>query len=380
MILPEAQAGDIELDPKRGKKNHQKMKPYLVLQYLMRHTDEEHPATALDIGAYLFDECEILSERRSIYRDIDEINKVLYMLDNKCTIEEATEAIDDDEYDEEKVIVYKPNKGFYVRQRQYDENDIRLLAECVYSARFLDIKRSKKLVDVVCSHVSETQAEKIKHDVYLVDRTRTDNTAVYYSVSTINDAMSKRLDGEAHTPEKISFHYTKYSINDMSKTVARRKGAEYTVSPYQLLMNDGNYYLLAYSDRYKEMRTYRVDRMKDVTLTGVPRDGKEAFDALDMDSYTKRVFGMYGGDRRYCTIRFINPLLDTAIDRFGRKRVIYRPVDERHFTIETEVEISDQFFSWLCGFGKRVKIMAPDEVAQQYRAFLDKICRMYDPE
>ena len=166
MILPEAQADDIELDPKRGKKKHQKMKPYLVLQYLMRHTDEEHCATALDIGAYLFDQCEILSERRSIYRDIDEINKVLWMLDNDSTIEEAEEAIDNDEYDEEKTIVYKPNKGFYVRQRQYDENDIRLLAECVYSARFLDQKRSKRLVDVVCNHVSEKQAEKIKHDVY----------------------------------------------------------------------------------------------------------------------------------------------------------------------------------------------------------------------
>ena len=66
----------------------------------------------------------------------------------------------------------------------------------------------------------------------------------------------------------------------MSQQVERRKGAMYTVSPYKLLINDGNYYLLAFDDASKSMRTYRVDRMKSVNLTGVPREGKEAFDAI----------------------------------------------------------------------------------------------------
>ena len=33
----------------RGKKNNQKMKPFLVYQYLMRHTDENHVIRADDI-------------------------------------------------------------------------------------------------------------------------------------------------------------------------------------------------------------------------------------------------------------------------------------------------------------------------------------------
>ena len=33
----------------RGKKNNQKMKPFLVYQYLMRHTDENHVVRADDI-------------------------------------------------------------------------------------------------------------------------------------------------------------------------------------------------------------------------------------------------------------------------------------------------------------------------------------------
>ena len=82
-----------------GKKVNQKVKPYVVLQYLLRESDEEHVKTAEDVVAYL-DECGISAERRSIYRDIDEINRVALMMEEGCTIDEATEMIEDDEDNE----------------------------------------------------------------------------------------------------------------------------------------------------------------------------------------------------------------------------------------------------------------------------------------
>ena len=362
-----------------GKREHQKIKPYIVLEYLMQNSDEEHAISAKDIIDYLQDDCGIDAERRSIYRDIDEINKVLYMLENECSIQEAEEVLDDpDEGEAEKFIVYDKNrKGFYVRQRKYDLNDIRLLAECVYSARFIDEKRAKRLVKVAGSLVSQWQADTILHDALLIDRTKTTNTTVYYSVMDINRAMSTGSAEARHTPEKITFKYQKYSIEDVSKTVDRRKGSLYKVSPYRLLINDGNYYMLAFDDRSKEMRTYRVDRMKSVNLTGEPRDGEEVFAALDLQNYTQRVFGMIGGQRVRLTLRFVNPLLDTVIDRFGTKGVTYSEYDETHFTVSPEVEISDQFFSWLCCFGNRAKIIGPDFLTEQFTAFLDKIRAMY---
>ena len=48
-----------------------------------------------------------------------------------------------------------------------------------------------------------------------------------------------------------------------------------------------------------------------------------------------------------------------------------------HFTMTTEVDISKQFFAWLCGFGNMVKIMGPDSVAKEFHDYLDKIREMY---
>ena len=95
---------DESLEARHGKKPNQKLKPYLVLQILMENTDENHIMSAADIVAAL-DEMGIYAERRSIYTDIEEINKALYMQDQGCTIQEAAEVLDDPEEGKEARFV-----------------------------------------------------------------------------------------------------------------------------------------------------------------------------------------------------------------------------------------------------------------------------------
>ena len=136
-------------------------------------------------------------------------------------------------------------------------------------------------------------------------------------------------------------------------------------------------YSLAFDDYSPEMRTYRVDRMKDIRFTGEPRDGDDEFKKIDLKTYTKRVFSMFGGEQRLVEIRFINPLLDAVVDRFGTKDVQYARVDDTHFSVTAKVEISDQFFGWILGFGNKAKIVYPDDLMEQFRGYLDNIRAMY---
>ena len=117
--------------------------------------------------------------------------------------------------------------------------------------------------------------------------------------------------------------------------------------------------------------------MKDVKPTGEAREGAEAFAAIDLKSYTQRVFSMFGGKQERVQIRFINPLLDAVVDRFGTKGVLYSKTDDNHFTITAPVEISNQFFSWICQFGRKAKIMMPERVVEQFTAYLDNIRSLY---
>lgn len=357
-----------------GRKSDQKMKPYLVYQYLLRNTDENHVVSAEQIVGFLQETCGIEAERRSIYKDIDAINRAVWVIEN----DEPIDAIDDEYFEDEKAIVYdKHFKGFYVRQRHFEASDIRLISECIYSSKYISQDEAERLVDIMREFVSEYQAEDIHADALVTNRVRTLNKSTLGNINVIYDAMSKEIDGEKHIPEKISFQYLKYSISDLDHQIERRKGVRYTVSPYKLIINDGNYYLLAFDDYSKEIRTYRVDRMKALKRIGLPREGKKEFSEIDLKTYTQRTFSMFSGEKEHVLIKFRMSLLDAAIERFGRANVSYIKNDEHHFTLSTDIEISDQFFGWLCGFGVGAQIVAPDHVKSKFEAFLDGIRKMY---
>ena len=357
-----------------GRQPNQRLKPYLVLQFLLKETDENHVLSADEIVAYL-DEIGVNAERRSIYKDIGEINKVAWIIENGGTIQEAEKAIADEEA---RLVIFDPHRkkrGFYVRQRRYDLNDIRLLAECVYSAKFIPQAQADRLVAVVSDFVSRHQAEKIRNNALVIDRVKTLNKSVLNNISLINDAMATTLDGLPHKPQKISFNYLTYEIGNLDKPVERR--TKYIVSPYYLVIDAGNYYLLAFDDKIQKKRTFRVDRMKNVCFIDEPRDGAEVFAKLDVETFMQRTFSMYSGERTRVKMRFVTSLLNTAIDRFGRRGIVYEKADASHFFVTADVEVSDQFFAWICGFGRRAKIISPEPIVKKFSEFLDKIREMY---
>ena len=361
-----------------GKRPNHKIKPYVILQYLLKNSDINHVQKRKDITAYL-QECGIEAERRSIYQDIKEINRVALMMENDCSLDE----IDPDEIeDEDKLIIYDEHrKGFYVQphKRKYDLDDIRLLAECVYSAKFIAEGQAKRLVSVVSEMGSDFEAETIRHDAFLTDRVKTINKSVLNNISTLNTAMSKAVDGQPHVPVKVTFKYLKYSIHDLTQQVERRPGAEYKVNPFRLMINDGNYYLLAIDDKSGQMRNYRVDRMKNVSLTKEKREGDEEFRKIDIRTYAQRTFSMFEGKQEHVTMQFIMPLLDTVIDRFGTGREIqYFAKGEKYFTVTADVKITDQFFGWILGFGRKAAILSPRSVVDEFTAYLDKVRSMYE--
>lgn len=152
---------------------------YVVLQYLLKYSDENNTKSAYDIIGY-WEDCGISAERRSIYRDIEDINRIMLMLQEDIDLDEADrmfaeaeESGDEEELNELKTVLYDKNKkGFYVRQRKFEVSDMRLLAECVYAAKFIAEGQAKRLVDVICDFVSEKQADRIKHNAFLTDRVK----------------------------------------------------------------------------------------------------------------------------------------------------------------------------------------------------------------
>ena len=341
-----------------AKTEGQKFKSLLVAKYLMENCDEDSPVWMNDILDYLEDEIGNPADRRSVYRDIEALRQELGW-----------------EIEEEKI---GRDMKYTLLSRPFAFDDLRLLAECVYAAKFVSERKAKDMVKAIGQFGTLEQADRLEGETVLADRARTTQTGTMNIISTIKSAMAKRVEGKSVEPRKITFNYLQYDIDNLEEMKERRRGARYIVSPYRLIINDGYYYLLGYDDEYQKMMTFRIDRMKNVKVFDEPRDGEEAFEEMNVKGLTKRVFGMYRGEPVRVSLLCLHTLLDTMVDKFGLGGdTFYRKEDKDFFVVTADVEISEQFYGWLLGFGKRVKIIAPDSAVEDFKAYLDKIRENY---
>jgi len=152
-----------------------------------------------------------------------------------------------------------------------------------------------------------------------------------------------------------------------------------------MIYTDDNYYLLAYIDgKFKHFRVDKMDNVQAFILEGenadivtLEREGNDEFKKKDMSAYTKYTFNMYGDEPTPVTMVFQNRMVGVVMDRFGRDVLIMKE-DDRHFRITVPVAVSDQFFGWVFGLGKMVRIVGPEDVKTKMKKALADISARYE--
>ena len=153
--------------------------------------------------------------------------------------------------------------------------------------------------------------------------------------------------------------------------VYRRDGGRYTVSPYGLIWNNENYYLVAYDDAAGGIRHYRVDRMDGLNVSDAPRTGRQEFDRLDMSVYTHRMFNMFRGKEEVVHLRLPEHMAGLVMDAFGHDVPMMRG-ENGSLIARITVAVSPQFYGWVFGLGSEAEITAPAHIREEYRQLLCK--------
>ena len=136
--------------------------------------------------------------------------------------------------------------------------------------------------------------------------------------------------------------------------------------------DDENYYLVGFDAGSDKIKHYRVDKMQEIRICKDGRLGKEHFKDFDLAAFARKTFGMYGGKDRRLTLEGDNALAGTVIDRFGTD-IMMIPYGKDKFHVSVMVTVSPQFFGWLAGLGKGIRISFPEDVREEYRSFLQGI-------
>ena len=326
-----------------AKSANQKMKLLYLMRILLEKTDENHTMSVPDMIKELA--CyDISAERKSIYDDLEALR--LFGLDIEQVKGRTT--------------------GYYVASREFELPELKLLVDSVQSSKFITQKKTLSLIKKIESLASVYDAQLLQRQVYVRNRVKSMNESVYYNVDEISFAIT--------SDKQIKFKYYEYDVAKNRRY--RHDGAFYTVSPFALLWDDENYYMLAFDGGAGILKHYRVDKMSEISAFDESRQGKEEFEKVDMSAYSQKVFGMFRGDQTAVRMRFANHLAGAVIDRFG-KDIMLVPEDDEHFTVTAEVAVSGHFFAWIFGFGTECEILSPENVRQKMRDYTKDVLAQY---
>ena len=318
----------------------EKLKLLYILKILREETDADHRIFVPEIIRRLSD-LGITAERKSIYRDLEVLSS--YGFD-----------------------VLHDRSGCALVSREFELAELKLLVDAVQASRFITGKRREELTKKLTDLASRHQAKQLKRYVRVEDTESEQSRSLLTNVDWIHTAMTDN--------SQIRFQY--FDWTPEKERLLRHDGKVYELSPWGLIWNNENYYLLAYDEKIGKIRHFRVDKMVNIRKSEKTREGFETYSRFDFSKYSSKLFGMFSGEECTVTIRCENSLAGAVIDRFGTGVSIFAGRDG-HFDFSVPVIVSNNFYSWVLQFGKRMEIIAPVSVRDGMRDMLSDIGGLY---
>jgi len=313
-----------------------KRRPFYLGKILYERTDEDHYLTTNQLIRILEEEYGITSYRATIASDIAMLNQLgMDIAEVKST-----------------------QNRYKVLSRRFDIAELKLLIDAVQSSKFISADKSVRLTEKICSLAGGYQADMLQRNLVVEGQVKGDNERLYIIVDTINQAIN--------SGRKISFFYSNYVV--AKKNLRRRQGNEHVFSPFYLVWNGDYYYVIGWSDMHDKVVQFRVDRID--TIPEILEKAAHRIPAtFRLNTYINTMFHMYDSDRRKVELICEVSVANAIADKFGGNIQIEK-IDDETFRARVTVAVNHIFFSWIFGFGGKVKIAGPEEVLEEYRKML----------
>ena len=304
-----------------------------ILNILREFSDENHAITQQEILKRLKNDYSVVCDRRTV----------------KAYVDEWTELGWD--------IVY--DGGYKLITREFDESELRILIDSVLFSKSISTKQAKELIDKLKGLASKYFKSKVSHVSNLPNLNRTINKQAMYWLDTINDAIDKQ--------KKIRFFYNEMGTN--FKLHLKREDP-YIVNPYQIVANNGRFYLIGNVDQYDNIIHFRLDKMTDVECLDEPRKSKkkipELANGLNLPKHMAEHIYMFSGESVWAEIKTAPSMMWDLTDWFGTEFKIEKKTDE-YIIIRLKCNYSALRY-WALQFGPYVEILKPDNLRQQLQS------------
>lgn len=320
-----------------------KMLIILILKILEEYSDEDHHLTQQEIIKLLKLNYGMDCDRRSVKSNILALKEMGYDIDM--------------------------TSGYYLAERKFENAELRMLIDSVLFSRTIGMKQAKELIEKLKSMGNRHFQAKVSHVSNLPELQHTDNKQVLYALDNLNDAIGRS--------KKVSFIYNSYGTDFK---LHPRKEEPYIVNPYQLVANNGRFYLIGNYDKYDNISHYRLDRMTKVHILEEKRKSireiAELDGRLDLPKHMAEHAYMFSGKSSDIVLLAEKHLMSELVDWFGKR---FRILEETEDMIRIRVKCNEEAMRYLAlQYGPYVEVISPGSLRDRVAADVKNMAKKYE--
>ncbi|MGI6211970.1 MAG: helix-turn-helix transcriptional regulator [Anaerovoracaceae bacterium] len=316
-----------------------------ILQILQKYSDSDHALTQAEIAGYLEKDYGIVIERKAVSRNI-------------ALLKEAGFGIS------------SGRDGTALIERDFTDAELRMLIDSVLCSSHITKKQSENLIRRLSGLSSRYFYSNIEH-IYpenkLEEWNKTDNQSTFYNIEMISEAVDRKL--------QIHYNYNKYGTDRKL-----HRSSEQYVSPYQLILHNQRYYLMAYSEYWGNMVYHRLDRITNMQITDQPAwplNKVPGFETgIDFREISSRRPYMYSDKPQAVEFLADSGIVDQIIDWFGRDIQIEELPDNPEKVRVTLLVSTIAMEHWAVQYLDHVEVTKPaalrDRIRESLKAGLEK--------
>lgn len=317
-----------------------------ILNVLKKYSDEEHMLSAIEIQRKVKEIYNVEIDPRTIRRNI---NLLKYKLDYDISTREEN------------------GKGYYINrdpETDFESGEIRAIIDNFSYANYIVPSVAKEIIKKCKKMQNIYENEKLKdYQIYSVN-SKTENAEVIKNIEDVSESIFQN--------KKIKFEYWKYAItNKLEKKIVSTP----IVSPYAIIYNKQEFYLIAIKEEQQKFYNYRLDRIRNIQILNEKIKIKKS--KSEIKEFAESSTEMFGGKKVEIEAICHIWLLDTIFETFGKNVTIEKiPKDNEHFKLI--VDTSDMGFKmWAMRNIDLVEVIRPTHLREEMREIAKKAYERY---
>ncbi len=245
-----------------------KLLPIVIMEILMKNTDETHTLVQKDISDILREQYGMKIDRKTLTRTLKEL--IDYFEDGDYRIGYGSEVRMVPVYGKDKKFVTSLDTGKRVMQEQevftnfyldrsIADSELRLIIDSLLFSMNISYRHRKDLLKKISRLSSKYFESRVRYIDCIIDE-KNYNMSFFCNIDIIDEAIRHY--------NKISFNYMEYGIDKKLHNMKDDCGSnlEYIVNPYQMVVKNEKYYLICNKDEHDDICNYRIDRMKNINI------------------------------------------------------------------------------------------------------------------